>query len=436
MPARAIHASVAPLAALRVALLAALLGACTGTSADSVPTADVTRGTLAVVLGVPGELEAVKSENVSAPNIRGGLKITTLAEEGTRVKAGDLLVEFDPSDLMKEMEQAVSRLRIAQTKIAQKQAQQTVKFASARNDIVTAGLDKERAELRVTESETVPRVERESARLDVEESRLAVGRSEAALQSTELEAAAELELLRLEEAEAQAKVDQIERQLDKLVIRATGDGIVLLTEDWRGGTLSKSSVGDSVWPGNAIMELPDLAAMRVEAWVHEVDATQVAVGQRVNVVVDARPETPLQGTVERVSDLAVKRNEASEVKHLELTIALPPTDAALKPGMTVRAEIQVADVPDVLLVPRESVFYDGAEAVVYRSGLSGWKRVPVKLGRTNDSHVVVTEGLEAGDRVALVDPASLDGGTRAGGAAPMPTQASAPPAAAAVSPAP
>lgn len=403
----------------------ALLTACTGTATSSVPTADVSLGTLSVVLGVPGELEAVKSENVSAPNIRGGLKITTLAEEGTRVKAGDLLVEFDPSDSVKEMEQAVSRLKIAQTKIAQKQAQQTVKFASARNDIVNAGLAKERAELRLTDSETVPRVERESARLDVEGSRLAVGRSEAALRSTELEAAAELELLRLEEAEAQAKVDQIERQLGKLVIRATGDGIVLLTEDWRGGKVSKSSVGDSVWPGNSIMELPDLAAMRVEAWVHEVDATQVAVGQSVNVVVDARPDAPLLGTVERVSDLAVKRNEASEVKHLEVTIALPPTDAALKPGMTVRAEIRVADVPDVLLVPREAVFYDGAEAIVYRSGLSGWKRVPVELGRTNDSHVVVTAGLDAGDRVALVDPASLESGERPGGAAPMP----APPAA-------
>ncbi|MES2642078.1 MAG: efflux RND transporter periplasmic adaptor subunit [Myxococcota bacterium] len=410
--------------------LVALLAACAGGATDSVPTAEVTRGTLSVVLGVPGELEAVKSENVSAPNIRGGLKITTLAEEGTRVKAGGLLVEFDPTDLVKELEGAVSRLRIAQTKIAQKQAQQTVKFASARGDVVKAGLDKERAELRVTDSETVPRVERESARLDVEESGLAVGRSEAALKSTELEAAAELELLRLEEAEAQAKVDQIERQLGKLVVRAGGDGIVLLTEEWRGGKRGKASVGDSVWPGNSIMELPDLSAMRVEAWVHEVDATQVAVGQPVSVVVDARPEAPLLGTVERVSDLAVKRNEESEVKHLEVTIALPPTDAALKPGMTVRAEIQVAAVADVLLVPREAVFYDASEAIVYRSGLAGWKRVPVKLGRTNDSHVVVTEGLEPGDRVALVDPASLDGGTRPGGAAPMPT----PPTAAAVSP--
>ncbi|MDP2314098.1 MAG: efflux RND transporter periplasmic adaptor subunit [Pseudomonadota bacterium] len=420
------------------ALLAALVeSGCGGAGLDAVPTAEVEQGTLSVVLGVPGELEAVKSENVSAPNVRGGLKITSLAEEGTRVKAGDLLVEFDPTDLVKEMEQAVSRLRIAQTKIAQKQAQQTVKLATARNEVVKAGLDKQRAELRVTDSETVPRVERESARLDVEESGLAVGRSEAALQSAQLEASAELELLRLEQDEAQAKVDQIERQLGQLVIRAPGEGIVLLTEAWRGGKRGKATVGDSVWPGNGIMELPDLAAMRVEAWVHEVDATQVAVGQTVSVIVDARPDAPLAGTVERVSDLAVKRNEESEVKHLAVTIALPQADGALKPGMTVRAEIRVADVPDVLMVPREAVFYSGAESVVYRRGLGGWSRVPVTLGRTNDSHVVVTAGLAVGDRVALVDPDALEAGSRPGAAAPVPTvSAGGAPAAAGIVPTP
>ncbi len=417
------------------AALVALLAACGGADPDAVPTAEVTTGTLSVVLGVPGELEAVKSENVTAPNVRGGLKITSLAEEGTRVKAGDLLVEFDPTDLVKEMESAVSRLRVAQAKIAQKQAQQTVKLATARNEVVKAGLARQRAELRLTDSETVPRVERESARLDVEESGLAVGRSEAALQSAQLEASAELELLSLEEDEAQAKVDQIERQLEQIVIRAPGEGIVLLTEAWRGGKRGKATVGDNVWPGNAIMELPDLAAMRVEAWVHEVDAALVAVGQAVTVIVDARPDTPIAGTVERVSDLAVKRNEQSEVKHLEVTIALPVTEVGLKPGMTVRAEIRVAEVPDALLVPREGVFHDGAESVVYRDGLSGWKRVPVQLGRMNDSHVAVTGGLDAGDRVALVDPTVRDGSARPAAAAPA-AAPSAAPASAVVAPSP
>jgi HlyD family secretion protein len=378
--------------------------ACSGDPASAVPVATVSRGELAIVLGVQGELKAVRSESISAPNIRGNLKITLLAEEGKRVSAGDLLVEFDRTDMEKELESAVSRLQIAKTKIAQKEAQTAVRLGAASNEVVKSELDKKRAEMRVTESETVPRVERETAKLDVQEYGLSVEKSLSALRSAELETQAELELLRLEEGEAQMKVDTIERQLGQLSVRAPSDGIVLLTESWRGGKRGKASLGDTMWPGNSIMELPDLAALRVEAWVHEVDAPMVAVGQKVKVIVDARPEAPLIGTVERVSDLAVKRTEESAVKHLQVSVALEGVDPSLKPGMTVRAEIEVDRLPDVLSVPREAVVHDGATAAVWKDGLTGWTRTSVELGRANDSHVVVTTGLAEGDTVALTDP--------------------------------
>jgi RND family efflux transporter MFP subunit len=419
---------------LRTLLTSLLLLVGCSAGLGNAPTATVTRGELKVVLGVPGELEAVRSENISGPNVRGGLKITALAEEGARVKKGDVLVEFDRTDMEKDLEGAESRLLVARTKIAQKVAQQEVSLASAENEVVKAQLDEKRAALRVTDSETVPRVDRETARLDVQESTLSVQRSNAAFQSAKLEAAAELELLQLDEREAQAKVDQIHRQLEQLTILAPNDGIVILAEAWRQGKMGKASVGDSVWPGNPIMELPDLAEMRVKAWVHEVDAAQVEPGQPVNVVVDARPDAPVAGTVDRVSDLAVKRDESSEVKHLEVTVTLATTDPALKPGMTVRAEIGVATVPDVLKIPREAVFYDGAAPYVWRAGLGGWRRTDVKLGRTNDSHVVVTEGLAEGDQVALVDPEALERGEAPGAAGPSPTPAGPAPASAAAAP--
>lgn len=339
------------------------LAACVGGVDPSVPTAQVTRGELQVILGVNGELEAVRSENIAAPNVRGGLKVAMIAEESARVQKGDVVVEFDRTDMEKELESATSRLKIAETKIAQKQAQQEVSLAAAQNDVVSAGLDKQRAEMRITASETVPRVERESARLDAQASDLRVSTTEAALQSKRLEAAAELELLRLEQLEAQAKVAQILRQLDQLQIRAPADGIVILTETWRGGKMGKVTVGDSVYGGNTIMALPDLSEMQVQTWVHEVDAAQVVVGQPVGVVVDARPETPLAGTVERVSDLAVKRRDDSEVKYLKVQVKLAASDPSLKPGMTVRAEIRVETVTDALMVPREASRMSPAVAV-------------------------------------------------------------------------
>lgn len=395
-----------------------LLAACGGVPDDALPTAAAERGAFAMTLSVPGELEAVKSEFVSAPNVKGTLKITYVAEEGAHVKAGDVLVEFDRSDLEKELESALSRLQIARTKQAQKQAQLAVRLASAQSEVTKAELELQRAKMRLTDSETVPRVERESARIDVEEYTLAVDRSKSSLESVRLEGEAELELLRLEAEEAATKVRQFEEQLGRLKIEAPADGLVILTEAWRQGKRGKVTVGDAVWPGNPLMELPDLAKMHVEAWVHEVDASLVKVGQKVSVIVDAIPEPAWPGVVERVADLAVQRKEESTVKHVKVIVGLDRTDAALKPGMTVRAEVLVDEVPDALTVPREAVFYEGPLAYVWRDGLAGWDRAAVKLGATNDSHVVVVEGLETGDRVALADPVAFGRGERPGAGSP------------------
>lgn len=388
-------------------VLSALL-ACASLSADPVPVAHAERGEFRVALSVPGELEAVRSENISAPNVKGTLKLIRMAEEGAHVKAGEIVAEFDPTDLEKERESAVSRLEIARTKIAQKRAQLSVQLGASQNEVTRSELDLRRAQMRVTESETVPRVERESAKLDVEEFTLAVARTQSAAESTRLQVEAELELLRLDEREAQSKLDQVEKQLGQLVIAAPSDGLVILTEAWRSGRRGKAMVGDNLWPGNPIMELPDLSQMRVEAWVHEVDAGAVKVGQAVTIVVDAQPERPWIGTIEKVADLAVKRDDESTVKHVKLTIALASTDPALKPGMTVRAEILVDALPEVVSVPREAVFHDAARSFVFRKGLAGWARVDVELGRTNDTRVVIVKGLDAGEEVALVDPASTE----------------------------
>lgn len=399
--------------------------ACDPSVDDALPVAAATRGPFTMSLAVPGELRAVKSEFVSAPNVKGTLKVTFVAEEGAHVKQGDTLVEFDRSDLEKELESAVSRLRIAETKQAQKQAQLEVRLSSAQSDVDKSHLELDRAKMRITDSETVPRVERESAKIDVQEYTLAVARTQAALESVRLEGEADLELLRLDAEEAGAKVTQIREQLDRLVVRAPAEGLVILTEAWRQGKRGKVTVGDAVWPGNPLMELPDLSRMNVEAWVHEVDAGLVETGQKVDVVVDALSGDRWPGVIEKVADLAVKRTEESTVKHVKVMVSLDRLHPSFKPGMTVRAEILVESLPDALAIPREAVFFDAAEAFVWEKGLTGWKRAPVKLGATNDSHVVVLEGLEVGETVALADPNAggapgATSGAAAGAAVPTP----------------
>ncbi|MEO0602735.1 MAG: hypothetical protein AAF211_14935, partial [Myxococcota bacterium] len=94
-----------------------------------------------------------------------------------------------------------------------------------------------------------------------------------------------------------------------------------------------------------------------------------------------------------------------QVKYLKVDIALDETTEVMKPGMTVRAEIQVDHRDEVLSVPLEAVFPREGSSVVYRKGGFGsFEPIEVELGIRNDARVEVTSGLEEGDEIALVDP--------------------------------
>lgn len=395
-------------------VLALWLLGCGGGSGE-VPTATVARGPFDVVLTIQGELEAVRSVTLSAPDLAGQTKITWLVDEGTHVETGDPVVRFDETDLQKMVAEARDDLEIALTKSEQGRAQLAVKLADLQNELTNTELSLERARMRVTDSETVPRVERESAKLDVQEATLGVERGKASLESARLEGEAELELLRLDAQRAKRQLDNAEQALAKAELTAPSPGLVVYSTTWKGGSRGVIAVGDTVWGGSSLVQLPDLAEMRVKAWVHEVDAAKVSLGQQVEVVIDAHPEPKHQGTVTKVADLAVRRDQAKAIKHLAVEISLAGTTPVMKPGMTVRAEVLVAHEDDVLTVPREALFFTGESPSVFEQGSFGWTSAPVVVGRTNDTHAVVAEGLAEGDVVALVDP-----GRAAEGEAPSP----------------
>ncbi len=395
---------------------------CFGGGDGEIPTAEVATGPFVITLSIPGELKATKSVALSAPDLPGQAKVTWVIEEGSRVEAGAELLRFDETELQTTLEQARDDLKIARTKIDQGRAMLAVRLGDLENEVISASLALERAQLRITSSETVPRVDRETTLLDVQESTLSVERAKAGLESARLEGQAELELLRLDADRAKRTLDNVEKLITKATLTAPSAGIVVLSEIWKGGSRGPVTAGDAVYGGSSLIELPDMGTMEVQAWVHEVDAAKVAVGQTVKIVIDAHPDPAHAAKIARVADLAVKKNRDKEVKYLKVNIALDQTTDRMKPGMTVRAEVLVDRQEGVLSIPQEAVFYEGDLAYVHRKGFRGFDRVPVTLASTNDTHVVVATGLAAGDVVALVDPEKHEAGD-----APSPGAPPAPP---------
>ena len=123
-----------------------------------VPTARVKRGTLEIKVYSTGELRATNSTLLTAPPVRGGgaLQIVSLLRTGTRVKPGDVVIGFDPSEQEYKLDQARSQVAEAEQQIAKSKADAAVSAAQDKVSLLTARFDVRRAELDVSRNEFSP----------------------------------------------------------------------------------------------------------------------------------------------------------------------------------------------------------------------------------------------------------------------------------------
>ena len=165
------------------------------------------------------------------------------------------------------------------------------------------------------------------------------------------------------------------------------------------------SVGQTVWPGNPLAEIPNLDEMVAKVYVLEADSGGLTEGLSASVRLEAHPREIHRATVRSVDALAMPRNMFVPVQYFGVTLEFEHTDPRImKPGQRVVANLLLGESPDALTVPRQAVFEDEAGWIVYVARGSSFEPAAVKLGPAGLGRVEIAEGLSEGDVVALADP--------------------------------
>ena len=342
---------------------------------------------------------------VSADSIRFGppatrrwrVTITNLAREGSMVKAGDVLAQFDASSTddrvrdrkaqlnakRSELESLLEtqRREIEEEKVTLAEAKSAAEKAERKADTnadVYAGLEyKKLLEERDIAADLYRREkEREELNRRVREAKRA-----------ELEA----DIRRLE-----SEVAGAERELASFTIAAPRDGLVIVGTDQQG---QKLSVNDQTNPGITVVELANPDDLIVRAEVPEFAATRIAVGQPAVSVIDAAGGAPIAGEVVEVGSIVRRQSQYSQAMVRDVAVSLPAdVIETLRPGMSVKLEIEIDTQQNALAVPDDAIRYrDGKPGVVVRG--DGWRGIV--LGPASAGLRIVEDGLAAGDRVAL-----------------------------------
>jgi RND family efflux transporter MFP subunit len=200
-------------------------------------------------------------------------------------------------------------------------------------------------------------------------------------------------------------LDRFKRQVDRCKILAPEDGILVYSHERYWDPSMQIQPGAMCHYQQIVFTLPDLSKMQVKVNIHEAVVKKIKPGQRASIRVDACPNIPLSGTVKSVATLP--QNETfwnrTGVKEFTTVVSVDsiPAEAALKPGMTTEVNIDVADIPDVLLVPVQAVSDQGGKHCAYVRGKRGIERRDVLVGDNNEKFIEIKSGLAENEAVTL-----------------------------------
>lgn len=388
-----------------------------GPAPPEVPTALVERRDFLRTVSSRGELKSAESVQITAPQTP-DLKIVLLAENGKPITEGDVVVQFDESSQEDMLVERETQVRQVDSEIMQAEAQHAI--TDERNEmlVMQARYNLERAGLEASKQEILAEIEAEKAKIDVVIAEGELKKSETNAEASDMSQEADIDRLMERKGKAERDLNLSRTYLGSMVLRAPRSGIVHILPNNRaqgsfGTARPPFQEGDTVWTGASIAEIPDLESLRVEFRVDEVDRGRVAEGQETRIRVDAVPDATLSGAVNWLSPIAtLVFNRLPPEKNFPAYSGISDIDERLRPGMSATVEVVVQRIQDVLVIPsKASTQIDGRPTVFVKDG-AHYQQKHIEVAATNGTEIVVAEGLDEGDEIALENPATLGRGTR------------------------
>jgi biotin carboxyl carrier protein len=347
--------------------------------AQDTATVAVRRGAFVRTLRVAGITEAVRAASLPAPRLAGQgsptLVITRLVKTGSRVREGDVLVEFDPQNQIRAAFDRLTDFQDMEQQMRRVEAEQAAQYAGDETAMTQAQSDVGRAELEVRKNRVLRALRRRTAEADMKILRIRLARLELALRHAEQNAAF-------------------------MVVKAPFEGLAIVQPVFKGSAMTEVQEGDEVRPGMPVVSVVDPATMQVRARVSQVDAGLVATGQPVRLSLDAYPGVAFDGVVRQVAPLAITSTVTPAVRSFVAIISVAGSDATLMPDLSAAVDITVQNRPQALVLPRGAVAIEKGGAWVRLRRGSSFVRQPIAVGEVSEDQVVVLSGVPEGAVVA------------------------------------
>ena len=251
-----------------------------------------------------GEVFSRTAQKIFAPHSqRNRLNISTLVAEGREVQPGDVVVQFDGTEIQRELEQHLEQRRSQEALTDRDLAKLAKELTQARFAVAQAQVALELAAMKAE----IPKGP--IGTLEYADNQLANEKAIKALENAQKQLAGKVQNLdaRQQQAELDRRKADIteawwQEMLDRMTVLATQEGFVFHGKQRR--TQLKFREGDTARTNSMVAEVADTSDLAIRVWVNGVDHPHINAGVPVTITLDALPEETLPGRLETISDSA------------------------------------------------------------------------------------------------------------------------------------
>lgn len=361
----------------------------------------VTKGQIIKEIVLTGELKAARSTSISTPNIRSSFSNTVsfLAPEGSLVKKGERIVEFDDSSLMSNKSEAERTLDEAKLNIEKKKADLEAERCDLLNAVAQAESTLKQDELYGKISkDLLPGNTYQKYQLNVTKSKLSLQKAKEQLDNFQKSYDSEMALVEIKRSQAEIDLKKIESDMALLKIDAPQDGILIYGDNWTSNR--KVQPGDSVFQGMEVASLPDLSSMQVVGNVYDTEYSLLTPDTRCTVTLDSLPGYHVDGRIVSLTSVGSRKSFTSTKKVFQTIVQLDKVDTAIiKPGMTARVRVPLLLAKETTTIPREYLGIDSQGRFYVLKGTNPKTATiqTVTVGATGDRFVQAMSGISPGD---------------------------------------
>jgi multidrug efflux pump subunit AcrA (membrane-fusion protein) len=353
-------------------------------------------------LTIGGVVEAAQAITYGCPRRADGY-ITYIVEDGVAVKDSDVVCIIEDKDVNTRFSESSTNLEIAIAGLSKTKADLDLQYSLMEAQVKNNAAETDIANLDSVQFKYLSPKQQKIKQLELEIVAIQKRKLQKKLRSLAIINQSELKKKEFEIQRYTSDIRSSKEQMDGLVIRSTKSGRIFRAMYYKG---RKVQIGDNVWNGMPVVNIPDLTKMKVKITASEGEYKRINENDVVEYTFDSMSKNRAWGKIVKKSPMGQPIKENSKIKVFEIEASVDTSKVTPDPGLTTNCKIILKKIKNAIVIPQITIFEQDSMKVVYVKKSGKYEMRQILTGVSSQKSAVVIAGLQQNEKISFIKPES------------------------------